>query len=129
MSKHWSDDYMLKKYNAKSYNCGHFVKEVLRKQFNLDVAMPCDVDGIRAQSRTIEDNISSLAYPAAKIFEGAGILLENRSLYHIGIAVEIKNKFYCMHNVKSFGGVLRHTLQELTLYDLKIKGYYQWKMQ
>ena len=118
---------MHKRYDSKHYNCGHFVQDVLKNQFNLDVSMPCDVDGIRAQSKTIQESLDDIVIQSPRIFESAGILLENRKLYHIGIAVKINQKFYCLHNVKSFGGVMRHSLVELPQYELNIKGYYQWK--
>lgn len=128
INEHWSDEYVGQLYDDEVFNCGHMVEMVLSEHYDIKIELPCDIAGLRCQSTTIIENVENFAEPAEDgPKDGYGILLSNRRLFHIGICVDIDSKFYCLHNVKSFGAVMRHKLSDLSAFELIIEGYYKWR--
>ena len=126
MSSHWAEHYVGRNYSSH-YDCGVMVQDVLRHQFNKNIAIPNQrFGGLRGASQQIMDLKNDFAVQVQNPEEGDGVLMKAGRLYHMGVYCEINGTGYVLHNVLHSGVVLS-VIDRLPMINTKVEGFYRWK--
>ncbi len=128
ISVHWSDKYIGLEYSK--YNCAEFVALVAKNEYSHDIILPKNVGKfLRAQQKKINNHFFNYVYSVniTKPIEGCVVLMHGRKhSCHIGIFTYINKVGYVVHSMSGFNSVVRHKVSDLSNFNLKVEGYYQW---
>jgi len=124
--QHWSDPYIGTPY--AQYDCAAMAALVQREVFGREISLPSDrAEGLRAQSRQLQDLQADYAQPVAQPIEGDAVLMRGRGrINHVGVYTVIGGVAYVLHAMKKPGHTCLHRLRDLHLYGLQVEGFYAW---
>ena len=128
---HWSDHWLGRRYDERTYNCSHFLADVLAARFGLDLGLPDPAPSLRARDRQVAAVLAMHCRPrTGSPQEGDIVLAWARGRradvgHHSGVLVLPGGEKMVLHNLAGVGAC-RHPLIDLPAHGLVLDGIYQW---
>lgn len=127
---HWAERWLGRPWDEETYDCAHFVEEVLREAFGRNLRMPAHAADPRQWDRQIEDLRDGYATPTPSPRDGDGALMHalgarHGRRWHLGLAAIAGGSVYVLHCQQGSGSVL-HPVAELRGQLLELEGWYRW---
>ena len=128
---HWSDAWLGRLYDEETYNCSHFLAEVLSGQFGLDLNLPDAAASLRGRDRQVAQVLTMRCAPVqGERHEGDIVLALAHGRraevgHHSGVLVLPGSEPMVLHCMAGMGSC-RHPLSELPARGLIVHGVYRW---
>ncbi len=128
---HWSDAWLGRLYDEETYNCSHFLAEVLSRQFGLDLDLPPPAASLRGRDKQVAQVLTlRCARVRGEHREGDIVLAIAHGRraevgHHSGVLVLPGAEPMVLHCMAGLGSC-RHPLNELPARGLIVHGLYRW---
>ncbi len=129
--RHWSDTWLGRAYDERTYNCAHFLAEVLAEQFGLALDLPDATGSLRGRDRQVAEVLTMHCERVTGAQREGDIVLaiaHGRRAevgHHSGVLILPDGAPHILHCMAGLGSC-RHPIGELPARGLIVHGHYRW---